>query len=189
MALVGYVRISTADQRADLQRDQLQAVGVAKIFEDIGVSGTKTSRPGLDAALEYLREGDVLVTYKLDRVSRSVSHMIQLVEELTGRGIGFRSLTEAIDSTGPAGRFVLLVLSGIASLERDILRERTKAGLDAARARGRVGGRPAALNPTQIAVARAQREAGVPVTQISRQLGVGSSTLYRHLTKEVEPAD
>lgn len=184
MALIGYARVSTAEQSLDLQRDALKAAGADRIFEDLGVSGSKASRPGLDAAMEYLRAGDTLITWKLDRVSRSVPHMLQLVEALADRGIGFKSLTESIDTSGPAGRFTLVILSAVAALERDLIRERTKAGLDAARRQGRVGGRPRVLTPTQVAVARAERAAGTPVAKLAADLSIGTATLYRYLDDE-----
>jgi len=174
MSVVGYARVSTDDQKMDLQLDALRAAGADKIFEDQGVSGSKTSRPGLDASIAYLRDGDVLTVWRLDRLGRSTLHVLALIQELSDRGVGFRSLTESVDTTTPAGRLMLTLLAGLSSMEREITIERTKAGLAAAKRQGRIGGRPRALTPVreQQARRRARRRPGdhLPCTR-RRELG------------------
>ena len=140
MALVGYVRVSTAVQEGALQRDALIKAGCIKLFED-KISGTKSDRRGLNDALAYIRDGDVLVVWKLDRLGRSLSHLIDTVTSLGGRGVGFKSLTEGVDTSTPNGRLVFHIFGALAEFERDLIRERTGAGLAAALARGRKGGR------------------------------------------------
>jgi DNA invertase Pin-like site-specific DNA recombinase len=139
--LIGYARVSTVDQDVALQRDALHQAGCTRIFEDYGVSGVKTERPALLAALAYIREGDVLVVWKLDRLGRSLAHLITTVSDLEKRGVGLRSLTEAIDTTTSGGRLIFHVFGALGQFERDVIRERTRAGLTAAAARGRKGGR------------------------------------------------
>src|SRR5512146_3189384 len=141
--LVGYARVSTADQTPALQRDALSAAGCGRLFTDTA-SGAKAERPGLDEALEFLRPGDTLVVWRLDRLGRSLRHLIETVSLLEQRGIGFRSLQESIDTTTSGGKLVFHVFGALAEFERDLIRERTSAGLLAARARGRKGGRPRA---------------------------------------------
>ncbi len=178
--LVGYARVSTRDQEMALQRDALEANGCERIFEETA-SGAQRDRPQLAAALDWMREGDTLAVWRLDRLARSVRQLIVTVEDLDVRGIGFRSLTEAIDSTTPGGRLVFHVFGALAEFEREIARERTRAGLDAARARGQVGGRPAALDDDAIAVARALlRDPSIPVSDVARHVGVSRATLYRY---------
>ncbi|AYG03409.1 recombinase family protein [Gryllotalpicola protaetiae] len=181
MALVGYVRVSTAEQTLALQQDAMAAAGVEKVFKDVGVSGSKTARPGLDAALDYLRDGDTLVVWRLDRFSRSTVHALTTIDDLGARGVGFRSLTEQIDTSGPMGRVMLTLIAAFAQLERDVIRQRTVAGLEAARARGRVGGRPKALNATLIEVCRARKKGGATARQLATELGVSVATVYRAL--------
>jgi DNA invertase Pin-like site-specific DNA recombinase len=149
--LVGYARVSTVEQNLDLQIDALQKTGCEKIYTD-KMSGAK-ARPGLDEALAFLRPGDVLVVWKLDRLGRRTVKLIQLIEELKERGVGFKSLSNAIDTTTPEGMFIYRISSSFAELERDLARERTNAGLTAARARGRMGGRPRKLNDKQAELA------------------------------------
>jgi DNA invertase Pin-like site-specific DNA recombinase len=149
--LIGYARVSTLEQNLDLQIDALQKAGCEKIFTD-KMSGAKT-RPGLDEALTFLRPEDVLVVWKLDRLGRRTVKLIQLIEALKERGIGFKSLSNAIDTTTPEGMFIYRISSSFAELERDLARERTMAGLSAARARGRLGGRPRKLNDKQAKLA------------------------------------
>ena len=138
MSLIGYARVSTADQDMALQLDALHAAGCSRIFED-RISGTKAERPGLSAALEYLREGDTFVIWKFDRLGRSVRHLIDTVGDLERRGIGLRSLTEAVDTATPGGRLLFHIFGALAQFERDLVVERTSAGLRAAEARGRKG--------------------------------------------------
>ncbi len=179
--LVGYARVSTQDQKPALQRDALTATGCEKLFEETA-SGAQRDRPQLQAAIDYMRAGDTLVVWKLDRLARSMKQLIETVEGLDARGIGFRSLTEAIDTTTPGGKLVFHIFGALAEFERSIIRERTKAGLASARARGRLGGRPPALSPEDLAAARALlSDPEITVDAVARRLGVAPSTLYRHL--------
>src|SRR5437773_9356611 len=141
---IGYARVSTQDQTLNLQKDALENIGCSKIFTDT-ISGSTTERKGLDAALAYVREGDSLVVWKLDRLGRSLKHLIETITQLNNRKIGFKSLTENIDTTTSGGKLIFHIFGALAEFERDIIRERTLAGLQAARARGRRGGRPKAL--------------------------------------------
>jgi DNA invertase Pin-like site-specific DNA recombinase len=178
---VGYARVSTQDQNPELQLDALKAVGCEKIFEE-KASGAKRDRPELMAALEYLRKGDTLVVWKLDRLARSLKQLIETVELLEQRGIGFRSLTESIDTTTSGGRLIFHIFAALAEFERNIIRDRTTAGLDAARARGRVGGRPKSLSEADLAAARALlADPAITTRQIAERLGVSLSTLYKHI--------
>jgi DNA invertase Pin-like site-specific DNA recombinase len=185
--LIGYARVSTDLQNLDLQLDALAAAGSARIYRDTG-SGSLKHRPELDACLDYLRAGDTLVVWRLDRLGRGLGrglkHLIDLVEQLQQREIGFRSVTEQIDTTTPAGRLQFHLFGALAEFEREIIRERTRAGLAAARARGRTGGRPVTLTPEKVAAAEAMRAGGQPIVQIARVLGVHRATLYRHLEQE-----
>lgn len=138
---IGYARVSTSDQTLDLQEDALKKAGCERIFTD-KASGAKTERPGLEQAVRFVRPGDILVVWKLDRLGRSLRHLIDVVGELSTREIGFQSLTEALDTTTPGGRLLFHIMGALAQFERDIIRERTMAGLAAGRARGRLGGRP-----------------------------------------------
>jgi DNA invertase Pin-like site-specific DNA recombinase len=179
--LVGYARVSTRDQTPALQLDALRAAGCRRVFEETA-SGAQRDRPQLKAALDYLREGDTLVVWKLDRLARSTQQLIGTVEELARRGVGFRCLTQDIDTTSAGGRLVFTIFSAIAEFEREIIRERTRAGLDAARARGRKGGRPRKLKPKDLAAARALlRDPELTVDDVARRLGVAPSTLYASL--------
>ena len=186
MSLIGYARISTADQNLALQLDALAAAGTTRVFEDRGVSGTKAERPGLTEALRYLREGDTLVVWKLDRLGRSMTHLLQTVADLEARGVGFRSLTEAIDTTTPTGRLVFHIFGALGQFERDLIRERTGAGLAAAAARGRKGGRPVAATPEKIARARRLIDQGLTVREAAARVKVGKSALYAALKASVD---
>lgn len=187
MALIGYARVSTADQDPQLQLDALSAGGCARIFTDHGVSGAKTERPELDRCLDHLREGDVLAVWKLDRLGRNTVHVLQLIEELTQRGIGFRSLTEGLHTDGPMGKAMLTIMAAFAQLERDTMIERTRAGLAAAAANGRKGGRPRKVNDADAAKARALKAKNVTVPDIAKMLGCSRATVYRYLSN-TEPA-
>jgi len=179
--LVGYARVSTQDQDPALQLDALEAAGCEKTFTE-KASGAQRERPQLQAALEYMRDGDTLVIWKLDRLARSLKQLIETVEALAARGIGLRSLTEAIDTTTSGGKLIFHIFGALAEFERGVIRERTRAGLDAARARGRKGGRPPALSPGDLAAAKALlRDPTISVEDIARRLGVVPSTLYRHI--------
>jgi DNA invertase Pin-like site-specific DNA recombinase len=179
--LVGYARVSTQDQDLALQLDALAAAGCERVFTE-KASGAQRERPQLRAALDYMRAGDALVVWKLDRLARSLKQLIETVEALGGRGVGLRSLTEAIDTTTPGGRLILHIFASLAEFERSVIRERTRAGLQAARARGRTGGRPPALTAAdRTAAAALLREPGITVAEVARRLRVAPSTLYRHL--------
>src|SRR5919108_4454567 len=147
--LIGYARVSTQGQTLNLQRDALEKIGCTKIFTDTA-SGAKAERKGLDEVLEYVREGDALVVWRLDRLGRSLKHLIETITDLNNRKIGFKSITENIDTTTSGGKLVFHIFGALAEFERDIIRERTQAGLSAARARGRKGGRPKTLSPKQV---------------------------------------
>ncbi len=179
--LVGYARVSTQDQNTELQLDALKAAGCERVYTE-KASGAQRERPELRAARDFMREGDTLVVWKLDRLARSIKQLIETVEGLEARKAGFRSLTEAIDTTTSGGRLVFHIFAALAEFERSIIRERTRAGLDAARARGRRGGRPRSLNETDLAAARAMlRDPTITVEEVARRLNVGPATLYRHL--------
>jgi DNA invertase Pin-like site-specific DNA recombinase len=180
--LVGYARVSTDDQTLDPQRDALRAAGCEQVFEDEGVSGATRRRPGLDEALSALRAGDVPVVWKLDRLGRSLSHLIEIVTALGDRGIDFRSLTEAIDTTNAGGRLILHMMGALAEFERSLISERTRAGMRAARRRGRHVGRPPVLTEAQRLHARELVDNGEPVEQVALLLKVSSSTLRRAVT-------
>ena len=179
--LVGYARVSTQDQNPALQRDALTEAGCEKLFVE-KASGAQRERPALGEALAFMRAGDTLVVWRLDRLARSIKQLIETVEDLEGRGIGLRSLTEAIDTTTSGGRLIFHIFAALAEFERSIIRERTMAGLAAARARGRTGGRPPALSAADIAAARALlADPALTGKQVAERLGVSLSTLYRHL--------
>ncbi len=183
--LVGYARVSTQDQTIDLQRDALDKAGCERVFTDT-VSGSKAERPGLEQALHFLRPGDTLVVWRLDRLGRSLQHLIETVSTLQARGIGFRSVTESIDTTSSGGKLIFHVFGALAEFERELIRERTQAGLAAARARGRKGGRPRALDPRKVAMARAlHADKSNSIEDICKTLRVSRSTLYRYLQAPV----
>lgn len=177
---VGYARVSTQDQKPELQLDALAQADCVRVFAE-KASGAQRERPQLQAALDYMRNGDTLVVWKLDRLARSLKQLIETVEELERRGIGFRSLTENIDTTTPGGRLIFHIFAALAEFERSIIRERTKAGLDAARARGRTGGRPPVLSDKDRAMVSALlRERSLTVKEIAKRLHVATSTVYAH---------
>lgn len=179
--LVGYARVSTQEQDTSLQLDALRAAGCEKLFEE-KASGAQRDRPQLQAALDYMRAGDTLVVWKLDRLARSMRQLIDTVEDLHTQDIGFRSLTEAIDTTTAGGKLIFHIFGALAEFERSVIRERTNAGLRAARARGRLGGRPPALNEQKRIMAKAMlRDPGITVEDVARQLEVSPATLYRHI--------
>ena len=181
--LVGYARVSTREQDLTLQLDALQTAGCTKVFEE-KASGAQRERPALKAALEYMREGDTLVVWKLDRLARSLKQLIETVEGFGERDVGLRSLTEAIDTTTAGGKLIFHIFAALPEFERGVIRERTLAGLQAARARGRTGGRPPALKAKDLAAAKAMlKDPQITVAEIAKRLGVGASTLYRHLPR------
>lgn len=188
-ALIGYARVSTKDQDVQLQRDALNAAGCIKIFEDTASGKSADGRPELAACLEYLRAGDVFTVWKLDRVFRSTVEMIKFVDGLTERGVGFKVLTGAlssIDTTTADGRLFLTIIAGMAEFERALIRERTRAGLDSARAEGRIGGRPSVITDDVLAATLARKAKGETVPNIARALGVSKSALYRALAADAE---
>jgi DNA invertase Pin-like site-specific DNA recombinase len=178
--LIGYARVSTDEQSLDLQLDALKAAGCKRIFTD-KVSTTKADHPGLADALSHLRHADVLVIWKLDRLGRTVKGLVDFVADLHGRKIQFRSLTDGIDTTTPAGRFFFHVMASLAQMERELLAERTRAGLDAARRRGRVGGRKRQMTPRKVESARKLLKGGMAPREVAQSLSVSIPTLYRWL--------
>src|SRR6266446_353508 len=184
--LIGYARVSTNEQNLDLQRDALRKAGVRSkhIFTD-KITGTKAERPGLTEALSHLREGDTLVVWRLDRLGRSLKHLIETITALNNRKIGFKSITENIDTTTSGGKLVFHIFGALAEFERDIIRERTNAGLQAARARGRNGGRPKAKTldtPKKVALAQSlYDDKNNTIDEICKTLNISRATLYRYI--------
>lgn len=186
---IGYARVSTQEQNLDLQKDALKRAGCGKIVEDV-ITGKAESRLGLNRARELLREGDVLVVWRLDRLGRSLKHLIALMMELEQQKIGFQSLQESIDTTMPGGKLVFHIFSALAEFEHNLIRERTKAGLDAARARGRKGGRPKKLPSAQRALAiDLYRQKKHPIDEICRTVGISKPTLYAYVQAAEGQAD
>src|SRR5947199_6798230 len=182
--LIGYARVSNQEKTLDLQKDALEKLGCIKIFSDV-ISGAKAERTGLHEALEYVREGDILVVWRLDRLGRSLKHLIETITKLNNRKIGFKSIQENIDTTTSGGKLVFHIFGALAEFERDIIKERTQAGLQAARARGRKGGRPKAkaLN-TLKKVALAQslyNDKNNTIDEICKTLNISRATLYRYI--------
>lgn len=178
--MIGYARVSTQDQSLDLQTEALTRAGCEKIYED-KISGVRVERPGLTRALEMLREGDTLVVWKLDRLGRSVKQLVDMVGELHKQGIQFKSLTNAIDTGTPAGRFFFHVMASLAEMERELIIERTRAGLDAAKQLGRKGGRKPKMTSSKIESAKKLLASGIPPRDVAKDLGVSVPTLYRWL--------
>ena len=183
MTRIGYARVSTQDQDVALQRDALTAAECERIFED-QASGARTDRPGLAAALSYVRSGDVLVVWKLDRLGRSLPHLIETVTGLEARGIGFRSLTEAIDTTTSGGRLIFHIFGALGQFERDLIRERTRAGLAAAVTRGRRGGRKPVITAEKLRRARTLIAQGLTVREAAARIKVGKTVLCKALGTE-----
>jgi DNA invertase Pin-like site-specific DNA recombinase len=180
--LLGYARVSTTDQHPQLQVDALERAGCYRVFTETA-SGARTDRPTLAQVLDQLRPGDTLVVWKLDRLGRSLRHLVDTITELSERGVGFRSLQEAIDTTTPGGKLVFHVFAALAEFERDLIRERTAAGLAAARTRGRHGGRPSVMTVHKLQVAQEMYRSGqYTVAAIATTLGVSRASIYRHLT-------
>jgi DNA invertase Pin-like site-specific DNA recombinase len=178
---IGYCRVSTVDQNPDLQRDALSNAGCERIFED-RMSGSKKDRPGLQEALDFVRKGDGITVWRLDRLGRSLKDLLTIVADLEERGVGLRSLTESIDTSSSGGRLVFSVFGAVAQFERDIIKERTLAGLEAARRRGRIGGRPRVLNERDLVAAKAMlTDDDLTVAEVAERLGVSIPTLYRNL--------
>lgn len=184
--LIGYVRVSTNDQNTALQKNALECAGCELIFED-KISGKTADRPGLKKVLRMLSEGDTLVVWKLDRLGRSMRHLVSLIEELRSRGINFRSLTDSIDTSTPMGRFFFHVMGALAEMERELIVERTRAGLAAARTEGRIGGRRPKLSATQWAQVGRLIAAGETRQQVAIIYDVGISTLYKKFPANAKP--
>ncbi len=182
--LIGYARVSTQDQTLHLQQDALEKIGCDKIFTDTA-SGAATERRGLEEAIQFVREGDTLVVWRLDRLGRSLKHLIEVVHQLNERKIGFRSIRENIDTTTSGGKLIFHVFGALAEFERDLIRERTHAGLQSARARGRVGGRPriASLDtPGKVSIAQSlYDDERNNITDICKTLNISRATLYRYV--------
>jgi DNA invertase Pin-like site-specific DNA recombinase len=178
--LIGYARVSTHDQTLNLQRDALEKADCTRIFTDTA-SGAKAERKGLEEALSYVRKGDTLVVWRLDRLGRSLPHLIATMTSLEEQGIGFKSLTENIDTTTSGGKLIFHIFGALAEFERNLIRERTTAGLTAARERGRKGGRPKALTGKKLSIARDLYDKRHPILEICRTLKVSKATLYRSL--------
>src|SRR5919202_1788566 len=179
--LIGYARVSTDEQNLDLQLSALKAAGCEQIYTD-KVSGTKAIRPGLTDALSHLRSGDTFVVWRLDRLGRSLRHLIDTVTDLQDKGIEFKSITETIDTRTSGGKLVFHIFGALAEFEREIIRERTKAGLTAARSRGKTGGRPKALSEKQVKILhQLAADRSNSVQDICRTLGISRKTFYRYV--------
>ncbi|RQT14975.1 recombinase family protein [Burkholderia contaminans] len=185
MTQLGYARVSTEEQNLDLQLAALSAAGCMQIFTDHGISGTAQERPGLLALLNFAQPGDTLVVWRLDRLGRSLGHLIQLMTDLQHHGVGFQSLNEAIDTRTPTGRFMFHMIAALAEFERALIAERTRAGMSAARQRGRQIGRPRALTPDQVAVAR-QMVQGYSMAEVAAHFDVHAVTMRRYLQQQME---
>ncbi|MBA4143871.1 MAG: recombinase family protein [Nitrosospira sp.] len=178
---IGYARVSTQEQDLALQLDALTKEGCEKIFQE-KASGAQRDRPELKAALSFMRKGDTLVVWKLDRLARSMKQLIETIESFQGQGIGLKSLQDPIDTSSPSGKLVFHIFAALAEFERGVIRERTTAGLRAARERGRVGGRPPSLSAKDLQVAKAMlKDSNITVAAVARRLNVAASTLYRHI--------
>jgi DNA invertase Pin-like site-specific DNA recombinase len=179
--LIGYARVSTHEQTLALQQDALQKAGCNKIFTDTA-SGAKTERKGLDEAIAYVRKGDTLVVWRLDRLGRSLKHLIETISQLDSQNIGFKSLTENIDTTSSGGKLIFHIFGALAEFEREIIRERTQAGLHAGRARGRTGGRPKALTDRKLSIAQSlYKDPKTSIPEICRTLKISKPTFYRYI--------
>ena len=181
MATIGYARVSTVDQNLDLQVTALKDAGAQRIFSDHGVSGSTVDRPQLNAALDHLRPGDILTVWKLDRLGRNTRHVLEVIETLRERQVGFRSLTEGLDTTGAMGTAMLTIMAAFAQLERDTMIERTRAGLAAAAANNRHGGRPRKVDDKGAAKVRALKATGLTAPDIANTMGLSRATIYRYL--------
>ncbi len=181
---IGYARVSTSDQNLDLQLDALKKAGCKKVYQD-KISGAKASRPEFDMMREHLREGDTVVVYKLDRLGRSLKHLVETVADFEDKGISFMSLNDPVDTTSSHGMLIFNIFASLAEFERDLIRERTRAGLQSARARGRTGGRPKGLSEKAEQTARLCEslylEGKIGANQIAEQLSISKATLYKYL--------
>jgi DNA invertase Pin-like site-specific DNA recombinase len=177
---IGYARISTEDQCLELQFSALQQAKCEQVFKDV-MSGSRSDRPGLQEALSHLRAGDILTVWKLDRLGRSVKGLVDLVTALEAKGIHFQSITDNIDTSSPSGRFFFHIMASLSQMERELIVERTKAGLEAARKLGRVGGRKRKMTDSKLTSARKLLSSGVPPKDVAKNLGISIPTLYRWL--------
>ena len=185
--LIGYMRVSTGEQSLDLQRDALDRIGCERVYDDV-CSGRTTDRPGLNQALHVARDGDALVVWKLDRIGRSLPHVVGLVGDLQKRGVGLKVLTGDVDTTTATGRLVFGIFATLAEFERDLIQERTMAGLAAARARGRAGGRPRVMTKQKLKAAMAlMADRDNAARDVAKQLGVSVSTLYAYVDAKGRP--
>ena len=181
--LIGYARVSTSDQNLDLQLDALKKAGCTEIFKDVA-SGSIAVRAGLEEALAYMREGDTLVVWRLDRLGRSLRHLINVVTQIHHRKMAFKSLSENLDTSTSSGKLTFHLFGALAEFERDLIRERTKAGLEAARARGKRGGRPRVMNAKKIALAKSMlKDKSNSIADVSQALGISRTTLYTYLSQ------
>lgn len=186
--LIGYARVSTVDQNLDLQKDALQAAGCERLFTDTA-SGAKADRPGLTQALQQCRSDDTLVVWKLDRLGRSLPHLVETVRDLVARGVGFKSLQENIDTTTSGGKLIFHLFASLAEFERDLIRERTNAGLSAARARGRKGGRPKGVDEKKRKAALSlKKDPERSIGEICEIVGISRNTYYKYTRTERAPA-
>lgn len=183
MALIGYARVSTIEQKLEPQVDALKEAGCETVFEDV-ISGAKAERPGLNDALAFLRKGDTLVVWKLDRLGRSMKHLVETVTDLGDRGVGFKSLTEGVDTTTTGGTLVFHLFGALAQFERDLIVERTQAGLKAAATRGRKGGRKPVVTPKKLEQARAHISDGLTVREAAARLKISKTSLYNALSDQ-----
>ena len=183
MTRIGYARVSTVDQHLDLQRNALRLAGCNRIFEDHGVSGSNEQRGGLSSMLKALRRGDILVVWRLDRLGRSIIHLISMVESLKRRGIGFVSLTESIDTSSAGGQLIFHILAALAEFEKSLIRERTITGIAAAKARGKLPGRRLALTEVQCMEIRATLNSGVSLREVARNYNVHPRTVLRGISR------
>ena len=182
--LIGYARVSTDDQNLDLQKDALERIGCERILED-RISGTKSERPGLISAIDYARPGDTIVVWRLDRLGRSLKDLIEQVTLLESKKVGLRSLQESIDTSSSSGKLIFHIFGALAEFERNLISERTRAGLTAARARGRKGGRPASMDAEKQALAvKLYDDSDYTVSMVCQIVGVSKTTLYKYLSKE-----
>lgn len=178
---IGYARVSTQEQDLALQLDALTKEGCEKIFQE-KASGAQRDRPELKAALNYMRKGDTLVVWKLDRLARSMKQLIETIESFQDQSVGLKSIQDPIDTSSPSGKLVFHIFAALAEFERGVIRERTTAGLRAARERGRIGGRPPSLSAKDLQAARAMlRDSDITVAAVAKRLNVAASTLYRHI--------
>jgi DNA invertase Pin-like site-specific DNA recombinase len=182
--LLGYSRVSTTDQDLTLQNEALSKAGCTKIFTD-KLSGTKANRPGLSEALDYAREGDTLVVWKLDRLGRSMKGLVDLANDLEQRKLNLLSLTDGIDTTTTAGRFFFNIMAALAVMERELMLERTRAGLESAKRAGRIGGRKTVMTEAKKDTALKLLDAGTPAREVAQRIGVSVATFYRHLSERV----